>query len=682
MRRDGYVAFLSYSHRDKSLANWLHRALETYALPARLVGRDSPIGPIPKRLRPIFRDREELAASEDLGERIEGALRQARALIVLCSPAAARSRWTNEEIATFKRVNPGAPILAAIVAGEPYMSEMPGREEQECFPPALRYQLDGEGRLTDRRAEPIAADFRPEGDGKRLAKLKIVAGLFGLGLDELVQRDNARRNRRLGLVAASLAVGMVGTSGLALYAFDQQQEAVEQREQANGLVEFMLTDLKAKLEPVGRLDALDSVGDRALAYYAQQDLASLDADALGRRARALLLVSEVAELRGDPAEALRGFREAARTTGELLEREPDDWQRIFDHAQSIFWVGYMEGVNGNEAGQLAAFLTYQQLGDALVRLRPEDRQSLMEAGFGGINLGLAWRESGEPEKALASLEDAERRLEAIDAPDRDIRMAIAETSAHRASILHFLGEDQASAQARQSQIEQLMAIDATGGDAEIMTALAYASESMAKARFASGALAEADRSYAECRRLWTQLRGLDATNVEWQKGQAQCLASSALHSHVRDRTGEARAQLVQARGLIEQLGADEASREETLLERLKVEATALLVGASDGPAGLAELARDLDHEELARGSQQNREILGLAYFALGKAVAPSNEARARSYWQRTRSLMGQSDDLSTGGRALLAAAERRLGTAEGETVKLSANVRNFSNVYQ
>jgi hypothetical protein len=34
----------------------------------------------------------------------------------------------------------------------------------------------------------------------------------------------------------------------------------------------MLTDLRKKLEPVGRLEVMDSVGQRALAYYAAQDL--------------------------------------------------------------------------------------------------------------------------------------------------------------------------------------------------------------------------------------------------------------------------------------------------------------------------------------------------------------------------------------------------------------------------
>jgi hypothetical protein len=61
-----YRAFLSYSHRDKSWAKWLHTALQNYRIDKDLVGHESPLGPIPKTLRPIFRDREDFTAGHSL----------------------------------------------------------------------------------------------------------------------------------------------------------------------------------------------------------------------------------------------------------------------------------------------------------------------------------------------------------------------------------------------------------------------------------------------------------------------------------------------------------------------------------------------------------------------------------------------------------------------------------------
>src|SRR3954454_10840748 len=172
-RRSRYYAFLSYSHRDEEIADWLHQELEDYRVPPGLAGKLTENGVIPKRLTPVFRDQHELAAADDLGEEIEEALAASQFLIVLCSPDAARSRWTNAEIETFKRTRPEGCVLAAIASGEPFASEMPGRKAEECFPPALRQKYDRRGRPTGKRAEPLAADLREEGESRRLGFLKL-----------------------------------------------------------------------------------------------------------------------------------------------------------------------------------------------------------------------------------------------------------------------------------------------------------------------------------------------------------------------------------------------------------------------------------------------------------------------------------------------------------------------------
>src|SRR5437763_7116107 len=84
-----YYAFLSYSHRDGKLADWLHRELEGFRVPPALAGKLTANGVIPRKLAPIFRDEHELAAADDLGEEIEAALAASRFLVVLCSPDAA-----------------------------------------------------------------------------------------------------------------------------------------------------------------------------------------------------------------------------------------------------------------------------------------------------------------------------------------------------------------------------------------------------------------------------------------------------------------------------------------------------------------------------------------------------------------------------------------------------------------
>ena len=233
-----YWAFISYSHRDTKWAQWLHKALESYRPPRQLIGAATPAGiPVPKRLAPVFRDREELASATDLGASLTEALRGSACQIVICSPAAAASRWVNEEILAFKRLGREERVFCLIVDGEPHASDHPGQAQLECFPPALRYRLGEDGELSDVRTEPIAADARAGKDGRAHAKLKLIAGILGVGFDSLRRREQQRRNRRLLLFSSAATCGMVITSGLAAYALLERNAAERQRARAEAEAE-------------------------------------------------------------------------------------------------------------------------------------------------------------------------------------------------------------------------------------------------------------------------------------------------------------------------------------------------------------------------------------------------------------------------------------------------------------
>lgn len=242
-----YHAFISYSHADKAWGDWLHRALETYKVPAALVGRATsradlaaPAGgppafeTVPGRAYPIFRDREELPTATDLGEILHAALRESRYLIVICSPRSARSQWVNEEILFYKRLGRENRILALIVAGEPNAADgKPGfAVSDECFPEAIKFKLGPDGQLSTTRTEPIAADAREGKDGKPAALLKLLAGVLGVNFDDLRQRDLARQRARLrALLAVSTALTLV-FAGLAAAAVWQWRVATERRQVA------------------------------------------------------------------------------------------------------------------------------------------------------------------------------------------------------------------------------------------------------------------------------------------------------------------------------------------------------------------------------------------------------------------------------------------------------------------
>jgi tetratricopeptide (TPR) repeat protein len=431
-----YFAFLSYSHRDEPFARWLQDELEKFRVPGHLVGRVTDHGCVPRRLTPIFRDLRELPASDDLGHEIRAALSASRFLIVMCSPAAAESKWTNAEIEAFKRVHPEGSVLAAIVAGEPFASEHPGREDEECLPRALRFKYDRRGRPTAKRAEPLAADFRGDAEVKRLGFLKLVAGMLGVGLDDLVRREEIRRQKRLALLAAASLAGMVVTSGLAYTSIQARDAARDQRKQAEGLIGFMLGDLKNKLEPLGRLDVLDSVGARALDYYRHQDKASLSDESLTQRSKALTLMGQIASSRGDVDGAFQRYREALEGTAEALRRAPGDPQRIYDHAQNVFYVGDIARQRGMTREAETAMRGYKTLAERLIATDPSNPTWQMEGIYADTNLGILLMESGRYSEASAVFENSlsDREKLAASSPDNaQYRKALIE-------VLAWLGD--------------------------------------------------------------------------------------------------------------------------------------------------------------------------------------------------------------------------------------------------
>lgn len=400
-----YRAFLSYSHQDHQWATWLHRALEVYRPPKHLVGQVTERGPIPKRLAPIFRDREELATATDLGEVISQALKQSACQIVICSPHAARSKWVNEEILAYKRLGREHRIFCLIVGGEPNASDDPQQSLRECFPAALRYRIGADGNLSDQRTEPIAADARPGKDGRTNAKLKLIAGLLGVGFDDLRQREQQRRNKQLAAVASAAFAGMILTTGLAAAALLARSNAERQRVRAEAEAETarqttgFLVDLfrisdpgEARGNTVTAREMLDKGAERIKTELAKQPaIQATLMDTVGtvymslglyREARPLLDQALV-ERRALGATASVAQPETLNHRGELLSLQAEYQAAESDYRNALAMMRKMSAGVGVADGQAQAVVakSLAGLGYTLSRLGrlPEAESALREA---------------------------------------------------------------------------------------------------------------------------------------------------------------------------------------------------------------------------------------------------------------------------------------------------------------
>jgi hypothetical protein len=509
-----YTAFLSYSHKDSAAARRLHRRLEAYRMPKRLVGTERALGPVPERLAPIFRDREELPAATDLSETVREALAQSGSLIVLCSPQSAESLWVGEEIKVFRELHPDRPILAAVVEGEP----------PDCFPATLRtFGPNGPWH------EPLAADFRPRRDGRRLGLLKLVAGITGVGLDALVQRDAQRKIRRVTAVTAAALIAMLAMAALTLVALNargeaerQRAEAERQRTAAEGLVEFMLTDLRDRLRGVGRLDVMGAVNQRALAHYEHRsDLYDRPADA-AMYARVLQAKGEDALRRDDRPAAAATLRDAYRRTSALVRRFPRDPNVLFAHAQSVYWIGEFHYLRDNLDAARSAWQRYQALAERLRQIGPNDPRWLREAGYAEGALCTVAVEQSPPDiaaatrsctAALARMEEVRR----LQPDDPAIVVALANRHAWTVDTWSVNGRwEQAKGHIARADDLARWLLRRDPANADYQDLWAHLQCGFGEQFALHGEHAEARRRIAEARTTIARLRVRDPDNASWR----------------------------------------------------------------------------------------------------------------------------------------------------------------------
>lgn len=491
-----YSAFISYSHHDRVEATRLQRRIEGYRLPRHLRRRGTPA-----RLRPVFRDRDELTAAPDLSEAVRAALRDSAALIVVCTPAAACSEWVNREVTYFEETHPDQPVLAALFAGT----------SMDAFPPAL---LAGP---TGALAHPLAADFRRDGDGRRLALLKLIAPLAGVRLDELVQRDAQRRIRQIGGLALGAVALVVAAATLILIAMHAR--AAAEREQARGAdaMQFQLTDLRRKLAAAGRLDLLAAVNQGVDRYYRGQDPRTLSVPALLQRAALLQADGKDDEQRGDYPAAHRKMIEAWRLTAPLLAAYPRDAKIIYAHAQSEYYMGFVDWRLGDATNAKARFERYAALANRLIATDPRNPDWRHERGFAASGLGaIALRQAVDPTSARRYFAAAQKDFMAVaraKPDDPDIQSDIADGEAWLADVERVAG-DLPRALAHRERQHAIVAAQVAHSprDAHLRVNLVASELGRARVEAAQGRFAVAIDGFDGAHRMAEELAAADPDN--------------------------------------------------------------------------------------------------------------------------------------------------------------------------
>ncbi len=302
-------------------------------------------------------------------------------------------------------------------------------------------------------------------------------------------------------------------------AAERQRDVAERRgAAAEELVDFMLYELRDRLKPIGRLDALAGVGDAVERYYAQRSADEpLDATAIGRRAAALETLGDVRRSQGDVDGARAAYQQSlelrlarAAASDELvaqravahslerlglvaegqgrlrdarnyyqdvvdrrrsfLARNPGDAAMRDDLAVALDNLGRAREWLGDLPGALAGYQPALALRRELRRERPDDAGTARDLAISLLHVGDVLRQQGAIDDALgihreglALAEEARARAPENRRVARDLTLLLG-----RVGRLHELrGEsDQALTAYRRSVavMQELVALDPENGD--------------------------------------------------------------------------------------------------------------------------------------------------------------------------------------------------------------------------
>lgn len=409
-------------------ASWLAKEIGNYPIPAKLSGRVNlrgeiiPVGRLTVCVTRSAADNNPLITAE-IAEKLGRSLN----LVVLCSPWATRSPLVDQVVRSYKMSGRSARLLAAIIAGIPHAAETQSAEE--CFPAATRFNVNALGELLKTPAEPIAADFRTADGGEgwidpsayldalieadfdedeaealaeayakrlQLMKLKIIAGILGVSLGELTERDVVQQrllraqNRNQALLRFTI-FGLLGGVGIwaGVLAWRSHEETMAAKQLASE--NRQATAAEAQAIELAKA-AAEQTRPRRLTDEASKLLEAKSFT--GWRAQAFAKLKEAAELGFGPAQydlAKLYFEDKNEASGSVWLLKA--CAQAYPPAINFLGECHRERKRGFQGGRAEAgrqFLAAANMGYApaqsnLARLAEENEQ-----GLGGMPEALKW----------------------------------------------------------------------------------------------------------------------------------------------------------------------------------------------------------------------------------------------------------------------------------------------------
>ena len=362
-----------------------------------------------------------------------------------------------------------------------------------------------------------------------------------------------RRLRRL-IAAAVLAALAIGG---AKYTYDlkiARDEANQRREQAEGLIGFMIGDLRGKLAPVNRLEVLDDIGDKALAYFAAVPASELSGEELLFRSQTLSQIGQVRMDQGDLPAATQAFEEARLLAAGLVQRDPGNTAWRAELGAAHFWVGSVFWMQRDLDRALQSFRQYLEESLELLERDPENLDWQLELAYAYSNVGSVLDAQGDVAAAIQAFQTSLESTEGLAAArpeDVALKGELAASHSWLGEALFSQGEMERALQhytANREILAEIVRENEENRRNQWLLAIAHGKVGLVYEL--QGLLDSAAPEHQAYVTINTRLVGEDAENSSWQRELAVALRQRGALAHERRAHATASIDLRRARDIM------------------------------------------------------------------------------------------------------------------------------------
>jgi eukaryotic-like serine/threonine-protein kinase len=470
------------------------------------------------------------------------------------------------------------------------------------------------------------------------------------------------RRHRVGVtftatVLILLAAAAIGATVQARRLARARAVAVARQGQAEDLIGFMLGDLRDKLTVMGRLDVLDSVGAKALVYFAAVPASQLSDEESFRRAQALQQLGEVRMAQGKLPDAARLMGQSLAISKRLALRDSLNGKWQIGLAHSHFWAGNVDWELGSVDSALDHFVPFVTISRRLIAHYPDSLEYRAELAYALNNIGFAKEANGDIHGALSSyIASLGINQSLVDRDPKKLDWQVSLAAEHNAAAVaqRKLGDFSGALASHDSELvikESLLRHDSSNVEYQHYVGIAHAYRS--ELRMLTGDEKGALEDAAATRSLYAGIVAHDTTNASMQWSLAKTNRQIAqIYLEERDPraalTELSAGQALIRRLLLKNSANPHASAERILSGIVEVQALlasgratdALLVSqrtASEADSAVAATPSDIEHRRAAAESS----------IALGEVQARAgHSAGARAAWSHALALIDSTANVT------------------------------------